>query len=154
MAMQDQKDDTARQLASQKMVDGVMMTIEDVAALFGMPPTTVHKLQIPSLRIGRSLRFSPADVSKFIESCREPVVEISQNSRLDVVWFGYKYHEETNGVMPYFVFEGPSQPVKWEDIIDAVHSGKTVNIRPATPLAIAYADEIVEQFKANQVKGN
>jgi predicted transcriptional regulator len=60
--------------ASQKVLSGALMRLREVAALLDVAPATVHKLDLPSIRIGHSLRFDPADVRRLIESSKEPVV--------------------------------------------------------------------------------
>jgi len=60
--------------AAQKLEQGILLTIEEVSALLSVPPTTVHKLPLPSIRLVRNLRFDPRDVIKLIEACKEPVV--------------------------------------------------------------------------------
>ena len=57
--------------AAQKIATGVLMTIDEVAALLDVAPTTVHRLPLSSIRIGRSLRFDPKDVQLLIEDCKE-----------------------------------------------------------------------------------
>lgn len=55
-----------------KIAAGGLMTIAEVAALFDVSPSTVHALPLPSIRIGRSLRFDPQAVCLLIELCGEP----------------------------------------------------------------------------------
>jgi hypothetical protein len=59
--------------ARQKIETGALMTLKEVAAIFDLSPITVHRLPLPSIRIGRALRFDPKDVCFLIESCKEPV---------------------------------------------------------------------------------
>jgi hypothetical protein len=62
------------QSAAIKIATGALMTIDEVAARFDVSPITVHKLPLPSIRLGRSLRFDPQDVCRLIEASKEPVV--------------------------------------------------------------------------------
>lgn len=62
------------ELASQKIATGTLMTLCEVAAMLDIAPTTVHRLPLPSIRIGRSLRFAPQDLLHLIESSKEPVL--------------------------------------------------------------------------------
>lgn len=55
-----------------KIATGGLMTIAEVAALLDVAQSTVYALPLPSIRIGRSLRFDPKDVCLLIELCREP----------------------------------------------------------------------------------
>ena len=64
----------SRQAAQQKMESGGLMKIDEVAALLDVNAATVHKLPLPSIRLGRLLRFDPADVSQLIAHSKEPVV--------------------------------------------------------------------------------
>lgn len=61
--------------ARAKIAAGGLMTLAEVAALFDVATSTIHALPLPSIRIGRSLRFDPQDVRLLIELCREPVGE-------------------------------------------------------------------------------
>jgi hypothetical protein len=58
--------------ARAKIAVGGLMTLAEVAALFDIAQSTVYALPLPSIRIGRSLRFDPRDVTLLIELCREP----------------------------------------------------------------------------------
>lgn len=57
-----------------KIAAGGLMTLSEVAALYGLSQSTVHALPLPSIRLGRSLRYDPLDVCRLINLCREPVV--------------------------------------------------------------------------------
>jgi hypothetical protein len=59
--------------AAIKMDNGSLMTIEEVGARLSISPTTVHRMPLPSIRLGRSLRFDPLDVSKLIDASREAI---------------------------------------------------------------------------------
>jgi hypothetical protein len=61
-------------IAAQKLATGALMKLGEVAALLDVAPITVHRLSLPSIRIGHSLRFDPKDVSRLIEQCKEPVI--------------------------------------------------------------------------------
>jgi predicted transcriptional regulator len=63
-----------RQAAMGKIQTGGLMTIEEVAALIDVTPATVHRLPLPSIRVGRSLRFDAHDVCQMILFYKEPVV--------------------------------------------------------------------------------
>lgn len=60
--------------AVEKLKTGAFMRLDEVAALFDVAPITVHKLPLPSIRLGRSLRFDPTDVRQLIEDSKEEVV--------------------------------------------------------------------------------
>lgn len=64
----------SRQVAQQKIKSGGLMKIGEVAALLDVTASTVHKLPLPSIRLGRSLRFDPGDVIRLIDAGREPVI--------------------------------------------------------------------------------
>lgn len=66
--------ETPAQAASRKVSTGTLMRLREVAALLDVAPATIHSLELPSIRIGKSLRFDPIDVRKLIETCREPVI--------------------------------------------------------------------------------
>lgn len=59
--------------ARAKIEAGGLMTLAEVAALFDVSTSTIYALPLPSIRIGRSLRFDPQDVCLLIQLCREPV---------------------------------------------------------------------------------
>jgi hypothetical protein len=59
--------------AAIKMANGSLMTIEEVGARLAISPMTVHRMPLPSIRLGRSLRFDPRDVAQLIEASREAV---------------------------------------------------------------------------------
>lgn len=63
--------------AAHKMATGTLMRIAEVGTVLDLAPATVHALPLQSVRIGRSLRFDPIDVKRFIESCKEPVIEMA-----------------------------------------------------------------------------
>lgn len=67
------KNDPAR-VAVEKLKTGALMKLDEVAALFDVAPITVHKLPLPSIRLGRSLRFDPTDVRQLIEASKENFV--------------------------------------------------------------------------------
>lgn len=60
--------------ARRKIEAGGLMTIQEVAALLDVAPSTVHALPLPSIRLGRNLRFDPQTVCRLIGMCIEPVV--------------------------------------------------------------------------------
>ncbi|MDB4873320.1 MAG: hypothetical protein JWL97_4324 [Gemmatimonadales bacterium] len=62
--------------AAHKMATGVLMRLAEVGAVLDLAPATVHGLPLQSVRIGRSLRFDPIDVRRFIESCKEATVSV------------------------------------------------------------------------------
>jgi predicted DNA-binding transcriptional regulator AlpA len=51
-----------------------LLTLDEVAEALKVAPATVHRLPIPSIRLGRSLRFDPKDVRKLIAQSKEPVI--------------------------------------------------------------------------------
>lgn len=64
------------QSAASKMATGALMTVAEVAARLDVCETTVHRLPLPSIRVGHSLRFDPTDVQRLIDACREPVAAL------------------------------------------------------------------------------
>jgi hypothetical protein len=58
--------------AAQKLINGTLMRLGEVAAMLDIAPATVHALPLPSIRIGKSLRFDPRDVHRLIENGKEP----------------------------------------------------------------------------------
>jgi hypothetical protein len=71
--MQSESDTALAQSAANKLETGALMKVDEVAALFDLSPITVHRLPLPSIRLGRSLRFDPKDVRHLIESSKETV---------------------------------------------------------------------------------
>jgi hypothetical protein len=59
-----------------KMATGILMRIAEVGAILDLAPATVHALPLPSIRIGRSLRFDPLDVRRLIESSKESITPV------------------------------------------------------------------------------
>lgn len=57
--------------AAIKMANGALMTIEEVGARLSISPMTVHRMPLPSIRLGRSLRFDPIDVAELVAASRE-----------------------------------------------------------------------------------
>lgn len=72
----DERDDPAA-TAMRKVSLGVLLTLEETAALLDVAPMTVHRLPLPCIRIGRQYRFDPADVRQLIESSKEPVLPVA-----------------------------------------------------------------------------
>ena len=68
--------------AAEKMASGSLMTIEEVAARLSVSPVTVHRLPLPSIRIGRLLRFDPKDVEAFLDRSREALVALGEFAQL------------------------------------------------------------------------
>lgn len=60
--------------ASEKVAAGSLLTLTETAAWLSVAPSTVHRLPLPSIRLGKSLRFDPADVRRLIEACKEPAI--------------------------------------------------------------------------------
>jgi hypothetical protein len=60
--------------AAHKMATGTLMRNAEVGTVLDLAPATVHALPLQSIRIGRSLRFDPVDVRRFIEACKEPAL--------------------------------------------------------------------------------
>ena len=61
--------------AMEKIARGDLMTLAEVAARFDVSPQTVHRMPLASIRLGRSLRFDPRDVSQLIEDSKEPALQ-------------------------------------------------------------------------------
>lgn len=59
--------------AAIKIANGALLTLDEVAARLAVAPATVHRLPLPSIRLGRSLRFDPRDVATLVASSREAV---------------------------------------------------------------------------------
>lgn len=51
--------------------DSRLMTLKEVAARLAVSPMTVHRMPLASIRLGRSLRFDPRDVERFIHDSKE-----------------------------------------------------------------------------------
>jgi predicted DNA-binding transcriptional regulator AlpA len=62
------------QSATQKLATGALMTLNEVAAKLDLSHSTIHRLPLPSIRIGRSLRYDPQDVRRLIDSSKEPIL--------------------------------------------------------------------------------
>jgi hypothetical protein len=60
--------------AAEKVAVGALLNLNEAAAFLGVAPGTVHGLPLPSIRLGKLLRFDPVDVRRLIESCKEPTV--------------------------------------------------------------------------------
>ena len=60
--------------AAAKIEAGALLKLSEVAAALDVTPSTVHRLPLPSIRIGKSLRFDPQDVRRFIESSKEAAI--------------------------------------------------------------------------------
>jgi hypothetical protein len=67
------------QSAAQKMATGALMTLGETAAWFDVSDQTVHRMPLQSIRLGRSLRFDPRDVSKLIEDSKEAIIDREGN---------------------------------------------------------------------------
>lgn len=65
---------TPAESASLKVATGALMTLGEVAAMLDVAPATVHALPLPSIRIGKSLRFDPRDVNRLIQDGKEPAL--------------------------------------------------------------------------------
>ena len=48
--------------AAKKVATGALLTISETSAMLSVAPATVHALPLPSIRLGKLLRFDPADV--------------------------------------------------------------------------------------------
>lgn len=59
--------------AAIKIANGALLTLDEVAARLAVAPATVHRLPLPSIRLGRNLRFDPRDVAALVASSREAV---------------------------------------------------------------------------------
>lgn len=62
------------QQAKGKMETGALLTLQEVAAMLDVAPQTVHALPLDSIRLGRSLRFAPADIARLLEASKEPAL--------------------------------------------------------------------------------
>lgn len=60
--------------AAEKVAAGTLLTLNEAAAFLGVAPGTVHALPLPSIRLGKLLRFDPVDVRRLIELCKEPTL--------------------------------------------------------------------------------
>lgn len=47
-----------------------LLTLPEVAAFLSVSPKTVRRLRIPCFRIGRSVRYRPSDVERFLAARR------------------------------------------------------------------------------------
>ena len=59
--------------AAIKIANGALLTLDEVAARLAVAPATVHRLPLPSIRLGRNLRFDPRDIAALVASSREAV---------------------------------------------------------------------------------
>jgi excisionase family DNA binding protein len=55
-----------------------LMTVDDLAAMCGVPKATVYKWRStgegpPGLRLGKHLRFRPRDVEQWLETRQDPI---------------------------------------------------------------------------------
>jgi predicted DNA-binding transcriptional regulator AlpA len=66
-------DDIKARLASHKLETGAMLSLDEVATTLSVSHSTIHRLPLPSYRIGRSLRYDPRDVRQLLDRCREPI---------------------------------------------------------------------------------
>lgn len=66
--------------AAIKMANGALMTIEEVGARLSISPMTVHKMPLPSIRLGRLLRFEPRAVAALIDASREATTAEPQSN--------------------------------------------------------------------------
>lgn len=58
---------------AEKFEKGSLLTPEEVMAMLDVSYSTIHRLDLPSIRIGRLLRFDPKDVQRLLERGREPI---------------------------------------------------------------------------------
>ena len=70
--MQSENRISNAQAADSKMRTGALMNIEEVAAKLDVSESTVHRLALPSIRIGRQLRYDPKDLLQLIDTNKEP----------------------------------------------------------------------------------
>lgn len=68
----DWKAEKARS-AEVKLRTGALLDINEVMAKLDVSHATVHRLPLPSIRIGKQLRFDPKDLQRLIEAGREPI---------------------------------------------------------------------------------
>lgn len=47
-----------------------LLTLEQVAELLSVSPRTVRRLRIPTVRLGRLVRYRASDVARFVEARR------------------------------------------------------------------------------------
>ncbi len=59
--------------AGKKMESGAYLTLSEVSSLLDLSVSTIHRLPLPSIRLGRSLRYDPKDINRLLDSCREPI---------------------------------------------------------------------------------
>jgi len=71
--METENRTTQAQAAETKIRTGALMNIEEVAAKLDVSLSTVHRLPLPSIRIGRQLRYDPKDLLRLIQTSKEPV---------------------------------------------------------------------------------
>lgn len=64
--------DRAR-IAADKLESGVFLAADEVTALLDISISTLHRLPLPSIRIGRQLRYDPQDIQRLIETHKEPI---------------------------------------------------------------------------------
>jgi excisionase family DNA binding protein len=49
-----------------------LLTTEQVAELLAVSERTVRRLRVPTVRLGRLVRYKAADVARFVEARRQP----------------------------------------------------------------------------------
>jgi hypothetical protein len=125
-----------------------MMTLQEVAALLDVAESTVHSLPLPSIRLGRSLRFDPQDVCRLIEICREPVIEPGQTAA-KFIYFGKRFSsDQTEGYFGAYTCLTTELGVEWQAVQTALDRGEHVEIRQPAGHEIGAMEELLTLYRS------
>ena len=72
--MVDETTEAQMKSAKLKLATGALMSLDEVAAFFGVAPHTVHGLPLASIRLGRTFRFDPKDGTRLVARSKEPAL--------------------------------------------------------------------------------
>ncbi|GEM_PF-7078702 len=71
---------------------------------------------------------------------------------MNVVFFGARFEQETNGAFGCLVNEDPMGRVEWNDVFEALAAGQSVTITPADQGMLAFAEADMAKFKADETR--
>ncbi len=134
--------------ARAKIAAGGLMTLQEVAALLDVAESTVHSLPLPSIRLGRSLRFDPQDVCRLIEICREPVVEPGQ-AAAKFIYFGKRFSsDQTEGHFGAYTCLTTELGVELQAVQTALDRGERVEIRQPAAYEIVAMEQMLALYRS------
>lgn len=81
--MPTRQDRSPSERAEEKIASDRLMTLAEVAAKLDVSPSTVHRLPLPSIRVGHVLRFDPRDVCRLIEASKEAVAHPNGSAAME-----------------------------------------------------------------------